>query len=91
MYFLGSASEGAQQSLQEVYHKVWVFFVTAVFKDYKPDIYLYSKIWCRSINCKLGFCSKNSSDHIIPGNFDSEKVYEDEVFYYLYIFIYISF
>jgi hypothetical protein len=41
--FLGSASEGAQQSLQEVYHKVWVFFVTAVFKDYKPDIYLYSK------------------------------------------------
>jgi hypothetical protein len=32
------------------------------------------------------FCTKNSPNDIIPGNFDSEKVDQDEGFYHKYTF-----
>jgi hypothetical protein len=34
------------------------------------------------ISFPLFFCTKNSPNDIISGNFDSEKVDQDEVFYY---------
>jgi hypothetical protein len=34
------------------------------------------------ISFPLFFCTKNSPNDLISGNFDSEKVDQDEVFYY---------
>jgi hypothetical protein len=43
------------------------------------------------ISFPLFFFTKNSTNDIISGNFDSEKVDQDEVFYYKDTFHFISF
>jgi hypothetical protein len=37
------------------------------------------------ISFPLFFCTKNAPNNIISGNFNGEKVDQDEVFYYKYL------